>query len=270
MVGLDVPPCQWSNTCRPMTSTLDADLKTLSTTRIFFGHQSVGANILAGLADLLQGSAHPVVVVEHGAGAPLPPAFLLHAKVGRNEQPLTKCEDFRRIIDEDLAGRIDVALLKFCYIDINEHTDVDALFAAYKAALDELARRHPEIAFVHVTAPLRHTPGGLGILAREVLGRPNRVKLANIRRNRFNDLMRQAYGRTHVFDLAASQSTHPDGRRETFRKNGTTHETLIGAYTDDGGHLNATGRLVVARDLVRCLAAVTRERQAPAQGLAAR
>lgn len=252
-----------------MTSTLDADLATLSTIRIFFGHQSVGANILAGLADLLKGKTHPVVVLEHGAGAPLPPAFLLHAKVGRNEHPLTKCEQFRRILDEELAGHIDVALLKFCYIDINEHTDVDALFAAYRSALDDLARRHPGIAFVHVTAPLRHTPGGLGVLAREMLGRPNRVKLANIRRNRFNDQVRQVYAGTRLFDLAASQSTHPDGRRETFRKDGTTYETLIGAYTDDGGHLNETGRLVVARDLVRCLAAVARERQAPAQGPAA-
>lgn len=269
-VGLDRIPSQWSNTRQPMSFTLDADLAALANCRIFFGHQSVGSNILAGLADLQKGSAHPVAILEHRAGTRPPQACLLHATVGRNEQPLTKCEEFRRIIDEDLAGLIDVALLKFCFIDINEHTDVDALFAQYTSAMDDLARRHPGTAFVHVTAPLRHTPGGLGVLARERLGRPNRVKLANMKRNRFNDLMRRARASTGVFDLAAIQSLHADGRRESFRKDGATYQSLVGAYTDDGGHLNAAGRLVAAREMVRCLAGVARERQAAAAGAAGR
>ena len=251
-----------------MIDTVDFDLAALANTRVFFGHQSVGANILAGLAELQEGSAHRLAILEHGAGRSLPRPSLVHAKVGRNEHPLTKCDDFRRIIDEDLAGRIDIALLKFCYIDINEHTDVDALFAHYRSVMDDLASRHPDISFVHVTAPLRHAPGGLGVLVREVLGRPNRVKLANIRRNRYNHLLRQACMDAPVFDLAASQSTHPDGRRESFRKDGATYYSLAGAYTDDGGHLNAAGRLVAARELVRCLARIARERGARTQSAA--
>ena len=47
----------------------------------------------------------------------------MHAKVGTNQQPLTKCDDFRRIIDERLRGEVDVAVLKFCYIDVEPTTD---------------------------------------------------------------------------------------------------------------------------------------------------
>ncbi len=45
--------------------------------------------------------------------------MLLHTAIGRNEDPGSKCEDFRRVLDQ-LQGRLDVALFKFCYIDFND------------------------------------------------------------------------------------------------------------------------------------------------------
>jgi lysophospholipase L1-like esterase len=56
-------------------------------------------------------------------------------------------------------------------------------------------------------------------------------------------------------------STHPDGRRESFRMNGTAWYSLVPAYTDDGGHLNAVGRVHVAAAFVRAIAAAVRSRQ---------
>ena len=248
--------CQPSSSIEPlaMTDTLKQDLAELQSARIFFGHQSVGGNIIEGVQDILANSGMQLNLLEAESGAPLPDAFLLHMPIGKNSEPKTKCDDFRRLIDQELAGKVNIALLKFCYIDIDENTDVGALFDYYRSVLDGLKARHPDITFIHVTAALRHSPGGFGVWIRETLGKPNRTKLANIKRNEFNDLLRAAYAEDPFFDLAASESTYPDGRRETFEYNGKSYFGMIGEYTDDGGHLNVLGRQHVAADFIHSIA----------------
>ncbi|MFN2308812.1 MAG: hypothetical protein ABR553_03595 [Gammaproteobacteria bacterium] len=246
-----------------MTDELKQDLATLQTARGYFGHQSVGGDIMDGLADILRDSGTPLPVLERGTPALPPGGFLLHMPVGKNTEPTSKCDDFRRIIDQELAGKIDYALLKFCYIDILEDTDVDALFGYYRDVLDGLKARHPDITFIHVTTALRDTPGGFGVWIRETIGKPNRAKLANIKRHAFNQRLRSTYAEDPIFDLAASESTYPDGSREAFTQDGNTYYSLIGAYTHDGGHLNELGRQHVAADFIRSLAAALRAR-APA------
>lgn len=252
--------CQPQQSVEPlaMTPEFENDLAALHNSRIFFGHQSVGGNIMEGLADLQKDSKHPLAIINYGDPIDRPGGYILHTAVGKNEQPDSKCDDFRRIIDQELGDNLDIALLKFCYIDINGDTDVNKMFEYYQTTLDGLKHRHPGITFVHVTAPLRHSPGGFGVWIREVLGRPNHSKLANIKRHEFNELMLNTYKGDPIFDLAASQSTYPDGSRESFEMNGKTYYGLIGAYTYDGGHLNATGRSHVAAAMIKRLAQVTR------------
>jgi hypothetical protein len=238
-----------------MTSVTLAEFDDLIERRVFFGHQSVGDNILDGVRDLLRESGRDWPIVELGARPPDGGA-LIHARVGRNEQPLTKLDDFRRILDEGLV--VDVAVLKFCYIDVQPQTDAVALCDRYRATLEDLARRHSHTVIVPVTVPLRHAEGGPGVFVREMLGRPNHAKLTNLARHRFNEWLRQGWTMSPLFDLAASESTRPDGRRETFTYRGSIAENLIAAYTDDGGHLNVTGRRAVAADFLRVLAAAAR------------
>jgi hypothetical protein len=193
---------------------------------------------------------------------------LLHTKVGKNEQPVSKCQDFQRILDQQLAGRVDVALFKFCYIDFNDTSDVDAIFQTYSRTMDELKQRHPDIIFIHVTAPLRSVDRGPGVWAREMLGRPNRVKLANVSRNEFNRRLKERYPADPIFDLAAVMSAYPDGRRESFKLDGNTYDSLVPAYTDDGGHLNAVGRTHAAAEFVRSIADALRARDTSRMGTA--
>ncbi len=240
-----------------MSDTTQNDLAVVSQARIFFGHQSVGNNIITGIRDLQKETGgHGVNIIEMGDETEYPSSFLLHSKVGENTDPGSKCDDFRRMIDHQLAGKIDYAMLKFCYIDINDRSDVEAVFKHYRHTLDALKTGHPDITFIHVTAPLRHSESGFGVWLREILGKPNRSKLDNIKRNLFNDMLRSTYPDDPIFDLAASESTYPDGRRETFSYNGHTYFGLIGSYTDDGGHLNETGQRHVATDLLRSLATI--------------
>ena len=240
-----------------MPSAVLSDIDDLLQQRVFFGHQSVGTNILDGVRDLLRDAGRAWPIEELGAQRPSGGA-IIHAAVGRNEQPLTKCDDFRRVLDEGLAGHVDIAVLKFCYIDIHEQTDVVALCDRYRAMLEALAQRHPRVTFVPATVPLRHVEGGLGVRAREMLGRPNHAKLTNLARQRFNDWLRQGWTISPLFDLAASEATRPDGSRETFTYRGTTAENLVAAYTDDGGHLTGLGRRAVAAEFLRVLAAAAR------------
>ena len=239
-----------------MTDKIKNDLAVVSQARIFFGHQSVGNNIITGIKDIQkEAGRHDISIIEMGDETEYPPSFLLHSKVGENTDPASKCDDFRRMIDHQLTGKIDYAMLKFCYIDINDRSDVEAVFEHYQRTLDALKAGHPDITFIHVTAPLRHSESGPGIWIRELLRKPNRSKLDNIKRNIFNDMLHSTYPDDPIFDLAASESTYPDGRRETFRYNGNTYFGLIGSYTSDGGHLNETGRKHVATDLIHSLAA---------------
>ena len=78
---------------------------------------------------------------------------------------------------------------------------------------------------------------------------------ANIKRNEFNKLIRKEYaGKEPVFDLAEMESTHPDGRRGAFSKDGKTYYSMIPDYTHDGGYLNEKGRKKDSEQLLILLA----------------
>lgn len=49
------------------------------------------------------------------------------------------------------------------------------------------------------------------------------------------------------FQCLCVESTAPDGTAETF---------VVASYTDDGGHLNSTGKLHAARELIYVLASI--------------
>ena len=242
-----------------MNDALKADFELASSARIYFGHQSVGGNIMDGLEDLQRQLGRPVIrVAELGVlDVPEGQGVLLHTAVGKNGDPGSKCEDFRRVL-EQLRGRLDVALFKFCYIDFSDTSDVDEIFSTYARTMDDLKQRYPEVTFIHVTAPLRTVDGGPGVWVREMVGRRNRTKLANVSRNEFNRRLKERYAGDPIFDLAAVMSTYPDGRRESFRMDGVVYYSLVPAYTDDGGHLNRVGRTYAAAEFVRSIAAAIR------------
>lgn len=238
-------------------SSLTADEKArLAERRIFFGHQSVGSNIMEGVKALAR--EHPSLglrvadLAEAGPGAP---GVFVHDKVGQNGQPAGKTDDFAARLDRVLAGRVDVALHKYCYIDINDRTDVAALFAHYRRTMAALRERHPGVTFVHVTAPLTHVQKGPKVLVKKAIGRAPGGYLENLRREAFNDLMRREYlGREPLFDLAAVEAVRPDGSEERFSWRGQLARALYPPYGSDGRHLNDQGRRRVAEELIVMLA----------------
>jgi hypothetical protein len=238
---------------------LRAELERVAQRRIFFGHQSVGVNLLDGVVQLAAAEGVPLRVAEAPAADKVAPATLGHAFVVENGNPLRKLQSFERAMGQR-PTQVEVALVKFCYVDFSAETDARALFARYRATIDVLRSRHPGTTFVHVTAPLTDVQRGAKALLKRLLGRAPYGTIENVRRAQYNDLLREVYrGREPIFDLARVESTAPDGTTVTTEWKGSVVPAMAPAFTDDGGHLNATGKLRAARELVSVLAALPRE-----------
>ena len=234
-----------------------AEFARLESRRVFFGHQSVGMNVLDGLKILaVEAGARPRIT-EVSAGAAIPPGTIAHEFIGRNGDPASKIEAFAHSIDAQQGKGVDIALVKYCYVDFAPDTDVPALAARYQAVIAELQRKHPRTVFVHVTAPISTVQGGAKGLMKRAMGKAPYGLIENVRREEYNALLRQAYqGKEPIFDLARVESAAPDGRVETVEWKGKTVPALVPAYTDDGGHLNREGQVRAARELLSVLAAI--------------
>ena len=138
-----------------------------------------------------------------------------------------------------MARQVDVAVMKFCWVDISSNTDVDALFARYRDTMAALERDFPNVTFIHVTVPLTTGPSlfpELRTRLRTLLGRSDlRGQRANVTRERMNALIRGEYAGRHLFDLAAIESTKPDGTRVSGRYDNQGYFALYDGYTSDMG-----------------------------------
>ena len=170
----------------------------------------------------------------------------------RTATPSGKIRDFDSRIRAGLGDHLDVAMLKLCYIDLTASTDVDEVLDAYRTTFQSLERDYPDVTFVPVTAPLTTEPA-LRTRVKGMLGGTNRAPADNVARQRFNDLLRAAFG-DRVFDVAALESTAPDGSRVTGTHQGQTYFALYDGYAEDEGHLDQLASDVMAARLLRFLA----------------
>jgi len=229
------------------------DWESVAKKKIYFGHMSVGYNIIDGIHDLEREGQAKLNIVETSDPANFEKAIFAHSPIGENAYPLTKIEHFRTILESGVGDKADVAFFKLCYVDIEGGTDVEALISAYDRTIGDLQARYPKLTITVMTAPLTAVPTGLKASLKKLLGRGQPDKAANAKRTMFNAHLRKKYG-DRVFDLAALESTLPTGERVTCGMEGRVIYALEPSYTDDGGHLNAAGRKVVAAGLLRFLA----------------
>jgi hypothetical protein len=232
-----------------------SDLAVAAQTKIFFGHQSVGMNILDGVRDVYAAHNAAVPKIDQSVAPPSGDAGVIeHDFIGENGKPLLKIQDFDAKLRSGLGQSIDTAMLKFCYIDINSGTDVDALFAAYRTTLADLQRDFPNVAFVHVTVPLETNQGWLSKLKRWVTGDSKSNAADNAARERLNALIRKEYAGGHLLDLAAVESTRPDGARSGGTYDGQPYYSLYEGYSSDSGHLNGEGAKIAGAAWLKAVA----------------
>lgn len=235
------------------------DLKLVGSKRVYFGHQSVGYNLLDGLRDIqsaCKDTSLEVINFARVEGRKGP--FFAESMIGQNTQPVSKCDAFAGVLKNTAGESLDLVMMKFCYVDFAPGTDVRQVFEAYCAVVDSLKKALPQTRIVHVTAPLTAETPGWKKLAKKILGRSDDGDEANLVRAQFNNLLTDRFKGEPIFDLAKVESTLPDGTRNKSDVGGNEVYSLVRDFTDDGGHLNSQGRVVAAREMLRVLAAAVR------------
>ena len=238
----DVPASKW---------------KALAKKKIYFGHRSVGNNIIAGITDLMKENDQiKLNIVETTDPDDIKGGFFAHSKVGENGNPRSKIEAFKGFVEEGIGGKADIAYFKFCFADIKAETNVQRVFNDYMSTVSRLTEKYPDTIFVHFTVPLGTTKTSWKTWIKKLMGKKEIWEYDhNVARNKFNDLLKKEYeGKEPIFDLAKIESTYADGRAETFTRNGHVFYSLVPDYTHDGAHLNELGRKKAAEQLLILLA----------------
>jgi disulfide oxidoreductase YuzD len=237
----DVPTSKWEN---------------LAQKKIYFGHQSVGFNIIDGIKDVMKD--HPQIklnIVETANQSDFKVGLFAHSRVGKNVNPKSKTDEFVEFINKGIGGKADAAALKFCYVDITAGTNANNVFNDYSDSISQLKTKYPDMIIIHFTTPLTQRQTGIKASIKKLIGRPIGGVADNIKRNEYNEMLLKRYeGKEPILDIAKIESTYPDGTRETFSQDGKTYYSMVPEYTYDGGHLNETGRKKVAEQLLILLA----------------
>ncbi|MBC7236337.1 MAG: SGNH/GDSL hydrolase family protein [Chloroflexi bacterium] len=214
---------------------------------VLFAHQSVGGNIMEGIADLQSQNwtrYHIDVAYNEPASWHDTHDGIGHRTDGFccNFQPERKVSGFDNLIRSVGFGqKVDVAFMKFCYVDFIcrdwwGQIPAQEVWETYRQAMEALEADYPNVTFVWWTAPLHSY-------------------YCNDEKALYNGLIRNyciANGKV-LFDLAAIESHDPEGNPVL---DGSGYEALYTGYTTDGGHLNEVGRQRVARALWWLLAAI--------------
>ncbi|MGZ8915529.1 MAG: hypothetical protein ACXW1Z_20780 [Methylobacter sp.] len=221
-----------------------SDWQALEKKRVVFGHQSVGQNILNGIERLAARDGFKIDIHEQRTA----PAVkgISQFFIGRNGDPMSKIRDFAAAIDAGAAQGADVALMKLCYADFNATTDARKVANNYIASLESLAQRHPDTSFVAVTVPLMSVQTGPKAWIKRLMGKQPNGYLDNARRAEFNIQLRERYlAAGRLFDLARAE-TESTGKYCMADIDGQKVEALCPELTNDGGHLNEHGQVLIA------------------------
>ncbi len=225
----------------------------LANKKIYFGHQSVGYNIIDGLNDIIKEIPEMKLNIKETKNPnDLNTGIFAHSSVGRNCDPISKIDDFKKIMDSGVGDKVDIAFFKFCYVDVIANTDIDKIFKYYIDTFEYLAKKYPKVKFVHSTTPLTTIQNGLKAEIKKIIGKKLDGIEDNIKRNLFNQKLLEKYG-DNVFNLAKFEATYPNGAICQFENSGKIFYCLIPQYTTDGGHLKDGGKLFIGKRLIEFL-----------------
>jgi hypothetical protein len=234
-----------------------SELEAIANARVFFLHQSVGFNMLDGLRGLWGSTGQPGRIVQVDDGIPDGPAFI-HTTGGRNGEPMAKIDAFAERLRSLEGLAPDLALMKLCYVDINQQTNIDQLLGYYQTTLEALEKEFPKVRFAHATVPLKTRSTSLKDRLYRTVGLEVWGDESNRARTRYNSRLRAAFSGAPIVDIARAESTQPDGRPLAYSREGESFYAMVPAYSTDGGHLNARGQRVVAEEMVHVLAKTLR------------
>jgi hypothetical protein len=168
-----------------------AQWKRLSERTVYFGHQSVGANIVEGIREIE--AVNPQIRLRVSSGErTAAPGVLNEFYIGRNEDPESKNDAFVAAT-RGAIGTQPVLMFKYCYVDVDEKTDPKKLFARYRETVEKLRAQQPNATLLHVTLPLVTEPSLARVVMNRVRGLATKRE-ENAIRQQYNELVRATYG----------------------------------------------------------------------------
>ncbi len=227
-----------------------SDLSSLPGKRVYFAHQSVGSSILDGINRIIERNNElkfiKIITLDEFLKSSYSENdsnfYIVHSKIGRNMYPFVKITEFKN----NLASmpQINAAFLKFCFVDINRMTDVNALYNHYMETMEALENQYQDTRFLYFTCPISAKENFIFGIIKAVLRRPDDL---NRNRHRYNDIIRSG-GEKELFDIAYLES-HDENDKRVVKK-----EYLLKKYAaKDGAHLNNFGAEKIAENLLRRL-----------------
>jgi hypothetical protein len=230
-------------------------LKEADKHNIYFGHQSVGWNIISGIEKWEEGAGIKLLKRESRDFTEIADASFIHFAVGKNADPKAKIDDFVSLVGTIPKAAESIAFFKFCYVDIIASTNTAELFDYYKERMHHLKNEYPNINIVLMTVPLTGIQKGWKSMVKKLLSKVPYGYIENLKRSEFNKMIMEEFsGVFPIFDLARIESTLPDGTIEKFSYKEAEHPCVPDFYTSDMGHLNDYGAKVVSYNLLAFLA----------------
>lgn len=218
----------------PADPTMLQKLTAISSLKVWFGHQSVGAQVLDGVRRILK--ANPgsgVSVVQTASAKNIGAGVIGNDFVGENEDAVSKLNAFAGDIRGGIGSTVNLAFMKFCYVDFPTNLD----FNTYKTTMANLQAQYPKVKFLHVTVPL---------------GEAGDAASKNDKREGWNTKLRSTYPAEQIFDLAYYES-HDKFNNLCVSKtdDGLNHPCLANDWAaNDGGHLNEAGQDMLAKKFI--------------------
>ena len=236
------------------TDDVGALIEEVSNLKVYFGHQSVGCNIMEGIYVWEQETGVYLKAVESRDFKAVSDASFVHFRIGKNGDFRGKVDDFVSLVTQIPDGENPIAFFKFCFVDITSESDVDSEFEYYNEKMLYLKDNYPNIKFVVCTVPVTGVQKGIRAAAKRILNRTPYGYLDNIKRQEFNErIISDFSGIMSVFDLAGLEATHPDGSIETYSCDGDDYPCMPDYYRTDYGHLNSFGARTISYNLLAFL-----------------
>ena len=240
-----------TNSSNKMDIEIIKQINVISQSNIYFGHKSVGQNIIAGMNKIIKVTGQNGLKIEELSDSiKYNQNYFLHSNIGENGYPKGKFREFSKIVNDLERKNLDIAMMKLCFVDITEKTDISDIFQSYTAMIDSLRNKYPALVIIHFTVPLKSEPDWINNLKNIIKRRTDNDVKDNLARNKYNELLLKKYSNEDIFDIANIESTYPDGKREIVTVDDKQCYSLIKNYTYDGGHLNEKGQELVAEKLI--------------------
>ena len=132
------------------------NIKLFQETNIYFGHKSVGNNIIKGIRAIAsENKRNDLIIYRLDEEEKLPENYFVHSSIGKNGDPISKIREFQTNIDSLIKENLKIAMMKFCFADFDNNSDIDGVFQTYVTTIDSIKNDYPDLIIIHFTIPLK-------------------------------------------------------------------------------------------------------------------